>query len=178
MFRSLILSAFALVVSVPAFAQTPPVSEDDARPAIGVQYALMGIKEVEGTSSVGFDVNYASKMITQPVTSLGIRAGYIGEFGVHRFEDATLTLIQGGVQLKSDRVRTPRIVPSARIMAGIGKYPEGTDFALTLMPGLDFTLENRPYRFRVEVGQVWDSFDGGSLATWRWGFGIVLPQNR
>jgi hypothetical protein len=175
--RTTILAAFLLAVSAPiAFAQTPAAA-DDSTPAVGVQYALMGLKEVGGSSKVGFDADYTTRNLSGPFTGIGIRAAAVAQVGIHKFDDGggTLLLVQGGVQLKSDTVRGERIVPTARITAGFGHFPEGTDFVFTLMPGLEFTLENKPYLFRVEAGQVWDVFDGGKLATWRYGFGVVLP---
>ncbi len=165
-------------IAAPAWAQSAEI--DDTKPAVGVQYALIGIiAENDGTSKFGFDANYATKMLTEPATSLGIRVGGIAEFGYHHFDDGGgLTLIQGGVQLRSDRIRTPRVIPSARVMVGLGHYPEGTDFNFILMPGLDFPLQGRPFRARFEAGQVWDVFDGGKLAHWRYGFGIVMPLDR
>jgi hypothetical protein len=159
-----------------AAAQQGGTFPDDTRPALGVQYSLMGIGEIEGKSLAGFDVNFSTRMLTQPATGIGIRVGLIAEFGMHHYSDyGTQTILQGGVQLRSDKIRSPRIVPSARIMVGMNKFPEGTDFGLTLMPGLEFPLERQRFHLRVEVGQVWDFFEGGSLATWRWGFGIVMP---
>lgn len=177
MVRVVLIGVAALVLPAQARAQAANTFPDDSAPAVGVQYAFMGLKEIEGTSLFGVDVNYATKMLSQPFSELGIRAGAIGEFGVHKYDDGggTQTLIQGGIQLRSDRIRGRKIVPSARIMVGINKFPEGTDFGLTLMPGLDFMLENKKYHARVEYGQVWDFFDGGSLATWRLGVGIVVP---
>lgn len=170
-------AALLLLLGSSAIAQAQTADDPLFQRAVGVQYALIGIiNENDGTSKFGFDVNYLTKSLTQPKTPLGLRASGIGEFGWHRFDGGgSLTLIQGGVQLTSDRFRNDRMALTGRIMGGIGHFPEGTDFNFILMPGLEFFLPGKPYRARVEAGQVWDVFDGGKQAHWRYGFGIVLP---
>ncbi|MEO8482717.1 MAG: hypothetical protein ABI634_10935 [Acidobacteriota bacterium] len=168
----LALAGVLLTVAAPVSAQSKASAADDSA-EVAVQYALLHFNEF-AFSKAGFDVNYASKLLTQPASSLGLRAGFVVEGGLHHFDGGSLKLIQGGVKLVSTRLGTPRFRPYGHIMFGIGNF-EGTDTIMSLMPGADITLEGHPYHLRVEAGQVWDFFGGGHQVAWRYSVGLSMP---
>lgn len=168
-----VLSIVVLAVAAPAAAQSAS-SADATPPVLGVQYGLLRYNSFN-SSKVGFDVNYATRSLTQPMGSLGFRAGVIVEGGVHHFEDGSLSLFTGGLNLTADKIGSERYKPFAHVMFGIGHYPEGTDKVMTLMGGVDIVLQGRPFRLRLEGGQVWEFYDGGHQVPARFSVGIALP---
>ena len=172
--KSLMAITLALLaLAVPAAAQS--TSEDTA--LVGVQIGLLRFNEF-ASSKVGLDVNYGTKSLTKPAGSVGLRTGVAAEVGFHKFDGTTLKLFQGGVQLKMDKLDRPRFKPYARIMFGLGNVDGGTDTIMSLLPGADITMPGKPYNIRVEVGQVWDFYDGGHQVAWRYSVGVSLPVGK
>lgn len=163
-----LVTAGVLLCSLPATAHAQAAAED--APVVAAQYALLHFGGYG--SNVGFDVSYASAPMTEPATGLGIRAGFVGELGIHHFDGGSLKLFQGGVNMTSTKVGSPKYRPYARVMFGVGSFPGDSDFVMSLMPGLDIALEGRPFKLRVEAGQVWDFYDGGPDVAWRYSIGI------
>jgi hypothetical protein len=126
-------------------------------------------------SYLGFDANYSTTTFTQPATSLGVRAGVVVEGGVHKFNGDTLELVQGGVNLRADKLNYKHIEWYGRVMFGYGHFSFSNDTLFTLDIGADFPLQGKPFKIRGDVADVWDFFSGGHQVAWRYSIGIALP---
>jgi hypothetical protein len=168
-----------VALAAPAAAQavgssTPASTSDTTVPELAV---TTGLLHFGGFGSwLGFDANYATKTFTQPATALGLRMGVVVEAGVHKFSGDTLENVQGGVNLTADKFfGPPRIKWYGHVMFGIGHFAEGTDQLFTLAAGADIPLQDKGFKVRAELAQVWDIFSGGHQVAWRYSIGIALP---
>lgn len=169
--------AIALVLATSSAAQTP-APLPDGREDVDTLGVTFGVIKFGGFhSNGGIDATYATATRTEPLSPLGFRFGFAGTVGFHHFGDGggTLKLFQGGAHIKADKIGSASLPLYGNVLIGAGNYFGATDMFLTLAIGGDFPIEGQPFKIRAEVAQVWDFFDGGSSAGWRFAGGIALP---
>jgi len=168
-----IMMAWMVVVAAPVAAQT---SAADDGPTVAATFGMLRFGE-HNSSKTGLTVSYNTRPLTGPMSSLGIKASAVGEFGVHWYDGGSLALGQGGIHLTAEGIGTPRVRPYGRAMFGVGRFYGFTETFLTYLAGFDFPLENQPFMIRAEIGQTWDFFDGGANAAVRLmgGVSYTLP---
>jgi hypothetical protein len=148
-------SALLLATAAPVFAQ-------------GTVGAGLSFLHGDGATATGFTIDYSS---VTPATDKAT-FGFVGDFGLNKFEGATVTSYLGGV-----RVAIPgsaKVKPFAQFLIGAEHCCESTDLALQPGVGVDFAVSpSLDVRVQVDFRNV--RYDGGSTNTQRYTFGVAIP---
>ena len=151
---ALVSSALLLGLAVPAAAQGQ----------LGAGLSFLD----SSSTGAGVTVDYAYPIV--PLTRGAVSV--VGDFGLNKFDGATVTSYLGGLRLKYNL--NDRVSPFGQFLFGVEHCCEFTDTALQPGFGVDFAI-NPTLNVRAQVDFRSVRFDGGSTNSQRYTFGVSLP---
>jgi hypothetical protein len=129
-----------------------------------------GISFLRDTSETGagVTVDYAYPIV--PLTRGAIAV--VGDFGLNKFDGATLTSYLGGIRVRGNL--NDKVAPFGQFLVGAQHCCGETDTTIQPGVGIDFAI-NPTLNFRAQVDFRNVRFSGTSYNSQRYTFGISMP---